>query len=344
MKKRPTQADVARMAGVSTATVSYVVNNQTEGRIPISPMTRDRVLEAIAKLGYQPDARAKSLRSGGTDTIGLLIPDMRNPHYWEIAEGIEDVAQAAGYEMLLASTSMDPQREIDTLHALTRRRVDALILVLSFLDQSRELLRQLSKQHYSVITLGLAETELDRVETGYAQATPRMMSHLFELGHRRIGFVHGVGSPDLASNRIKLFRECYADQKLALDEDLIVYCGKSMEDGYQATGRLLEREPRPTAIIAVNDLLAIGALSAIYERGLDVPGDISVAGFDDISMAAYLNPPLTTVRANAHEIGRQAAALAIKRILKPDLPVQKACVAAELVIRSSTGPAATLIS
>lgn len=339
MKKRPTQADVARMAGVSTATVSYVVNDQTEGKIPISPMTRERVLEAIVKLGYQPDARARSLRSGATDTIGLLIPDMDNPHYWEIAEGVEEKVQAAGFEMLLANTSLDPQREIDTLNGLTSRRIDALILTLSFLDQSRGLLQQLAKQRYSVVTLGYAFPGLDCIETGYAGATAQIMSHLFELGHRRIGFAHGVGSPDLATNRLKVFRKSFSDRDIPLDEDLIVHCGKSMEDGYQATRRLLDLEPRPTAIVTVNDLLAIGALRAITEQGLRVPDDISVAGFDDIPMAAYLNPPLTTVRANAREIGRRAAILALKRIQEPDLPVQKACVEAELVIRSSTGPA-----
>ena len=338
MKKRPTQADVAKLAGVSTATVSYVVNKQTDGKIPISTVTRERVLEAIAELGYQPDARARALRSGGTETLGLLIPDMCNPHYWEIAEGVEDEARSAGYEVLLASTSMNPQREIDTLNALTRRRVDGLILTLSFLEQSRQLLRQLSKGHYSVVTLGASSMdELDRVETGYAAAAPALMEHLFGLGHRRIGFVQGVGSSELATNRIAMFREWYLSRGLPIDDGLIVRCGKSMADGYAATQRLLTLSPRPTAIIAINDLLAIGALRAIYEASLDVPTDISVAGFDDIPMANYLSPPLTTVRANAREIGRQAVTLALKRIHQPDLPVQQVCVEAQLITRASSG-------
>ena len=341
MKKRPTQADVAKLAGVSTATVSYVVNDQTGGRIPISPLTRERVLSAIAELDYQPDARARSLRSGGTETIGLLIPDMHNPHYWEIAEGVEEEMRTAGYGMLLASTSMDPQREVDTLNALAQRRIDALILLLSFLDQSFDLLQQLSAQQYAVVTLGFAVDDLDWVEAGFGSAMPQLMDHLFALGHRRIGFVYGVGSPNMATMRLRLFREAYHQHGFPFDEALFIHCDKAMEDSYHATQTLLAIQPRPTAIITVNDLLAMGALRAIHEAGLRVPQDISVAGFDDIAMASYLTPPLTTVRANAQEIGRQAARLALARIQQPDLPVQTARVEAELVVRASTGPAPT---
>lgn len=339
MNKRPTQADVARLAGVSTATVSYVVNAQSGGRIPISPDTRERVLAAIAELEYQPDARARSLRSGGTKTIGLLIPDMRNPFYWEIVDAVEKEVRAAGYEMLLANTSMDPRREIEALNALSGRRIDALILLISFLDQSREMLRSLAEQRYAVVTFDRVIDELDRVETKYADATPKLMAHLFELGHRRIGFVHGVGSPDLATNRLTLFRECHRLQGLSLDEDLIIHCGESIEDGYQATSSLLSTNPRPTAIVTVNDLLAFGARRAMYEHNLHVPDDVSLAGFDDVSMAAYLNPPLTTVRTNARELGRIAAMLALTRLQQPDLPLRVESVASELVVRASTGPA-----
>ncbi len=341
MKKRPTQADVAKLAGVSTATVSYVVNDQTGGRIPISPLTRERVLSAIAELDYQPDARARSLRSGGTETIGLLIPDMHNPHYWEIAEGVEEEVRLAAYGMLLASTSMDPQREVDTLNALAQRRIDALILLLSFLDQSIDLLQQLSAQQYAVVTLGFAVDDLDWVEAGFGSAMPQLMDHLFALGHRRIGFVYGVGSPNMATMRLRLFREAYHQHGFPFDEALFIHCDKAMEDSYHATQTLLAIQPRPTAIITVNDLLAMGALRAIHEAGLRVPQDISVAGFDDIAMASFLTPPLTTVRANAQEIGRQAARLALARIQQPDLPVQTARVEAELVVRASTGPAPT---
>ena len=243
--------------------------------------------------------------------------------------------------MLLASTSMDPQREVDTLNALAQRRIDALILLLSFLDQSIDLLQQLSAQQYAVVTLGFAVDDLDRVEAGFGSAMPQLMDHLFALGHRRIGFVYGVGSPNMATMRLRLFRQAYHQHGFPFDEALLIHCDKSMEDSYRATQTLLAIQPRPTAIITVNDLLAMGALRAIHEAGLRVPQDISVAGFDDIAMASYLTPPLTTVRANAQEIGRQAARLALARIQQPDLPVQTARVEAELVVRASTGPAPT---
>ena len=243
--------------------------------------------------------------------------------------------------MLLASTSMDPQREVDTLNALAQRRIDALILLLSYLDQSIDLLQQLSAQQYSVVTLGFAVDNLDWVEAGFSNAMPQLMDHLFTLGHRRIGFVYGVGSPNMATMRLRLFREAYHQHGFPFDEALLMHCDKSMEDSYRATQALLAIQPQPTAIITVNDLLALGALRAIHEAGLRVPQDVSVAAFDDIAMASYLTPPLTTVRANAQEIGRQAARLALARIQQPDLPVQTARVEAELVVRASTGPAPT---
>jgi LacI family transcriptional regulator len=304
----------------------------------ISDETRQRVLEGVAQLGYQPDARARSLRAGGTEIIGLLIPDMRNPHYWEIVDGAEDEAHCAGYELLVSSASLNPQREQQALDALSRRRIDALIALPSFPEQSKGPLQELAAQNYPVVVVGHDFTA-DRVVISYEVQTRQVMAHLLALGHRQIGFIFGVGSPALGVKRWSMYQNSLVDVGLPFDESLVDRCGVTVEDGYQAALRLLQRSPRPTALLVINDFLAIGVLRAAAEMGLALPAELSVASFDDIDLAAYLNPPLTTVRRNAREIGRAAVRLAVARIDERDLPVQQVAVEAELVIRASTGPA-----
>jgi LacI family transcriptional regulator len=347
MSKRPTQADVARIAGVSRATVSYVVNGLTEDGIQITSETRDRVLEAVRELGYHPDARAQSLRSGATNTIGLLIPDMQNPHYWEIANGVEQQLQAENFDLLLAATSLDPDRESHFVDALSRRRIDGLILLLTYPDRVRKRLDLLMRSRMPVVIVGSLLEDADAVTAStFDTATPnyydsaiQTMRHLLTLGHRRIGFVYGVANRQLGSDRLNAYRLALEDAGLPFDENLIEPCGTTLESGYQATLRLLERSPRPTALLVINDLLAIGALRAAAVRGLRVPDDLSVASFDDIEMAAYTTPPLTTTRVNAEEVGRTAGRLLLMRLQNPLLPAQHVRIPSRLVVRASTGRA-----
>ncbi|NOZ27797.1 MAG: LacI family transcriptional regulator [Chloroflexi bacterium] len=338
--KRPTQADVARLAGVSRATVSYVINGRTDRSVSITEETRQRVLWAIEQLGYQPHAAAQSLRSGMTKTIGLLIPDMHNPHYWQIVHGVEEAAREQGYDLLLVSTSLDPEREQHSVRALLRRRIDGLILLLTFGDRLTSEIEMLARRHGPVVLLGGQMSDLDTVDPDYGGGAAQMMEHLLSLGHRRIAFIHGVACPTLALGRLVVYRQVLQERGW-LNEDWIIRCGSTLEDGYQATLRLLDLSPRPTAILVVNDLLAIGALRAVADRGLRVPEDISIAGFDDIDVAAYLTPPLTTVRVDSESLGRESVRLALARMRDPERPPQHVHVAAQLVVRASTGPAPT---
>jgi LacI family transcriptional regulator len=340
--KRSTQADVARLAGVSRATVSYVINKDGDSKRLVSGATRQRVLDAIEELGYAPDARARSLRSGDTKTVGLLISQSHNPHYWEVVQGAEDELEKEGYHLLFSSTSLDPNREWQILHSLLRRRMDALILTLSFMEQSKEILQQLISQGYPVVTLGKIAFDTDAVMTTYRNATRELMTHLLALGHQRIGFVFGVGSPDLGKNRMTIYKEALTEAGLPVDESLIDRCGINLEDSYRAALRLLSHEPRPTALLVINDWLAIGALRAAAEKGLRVPDDLSIASFDNTELAAYLFPPLTSIRSAGHEIGRQAAKLALDRIQDPQRPLRRVQIEAQVVYRGSTGPAPAL--
>lgn len=341
--KRPTQSDVARLAGVSRATVSYVINENAQNRYALTDQTRQRVLAAIAQLGYEPDARARSLRSGGSDTIGLLIPDPHNPHYWEIVQGLEDEVQKQGFHLLLASTALDPQRERQILQALLRRRIDALIVTLSFVEQSRTIFERLIARSYPLVTLGTVAFNTDAVMTTYGNAARQIMQHLLDLGHTRIGFVFGVGSPDLGLNRMAAYRESLHDAGLLVDDALIDRCGIRIEDGYAAALRLLSQRPRPTALLVINDWLALGALRAAAECGLRVPQDLSIAGFDNMEMSAYVTPPLTSARSSGQEIGRQAARLALERLQNPTLPPRRLQIEAQMVLRQSTGPVMAVI-
>jgi LacI family transcriptional regulator len=347
MNKRPTQFDVARLAGVSRATVSYVVNGLTEDGITITDKTRQRVLDAVQQLGYQPDARAQSLRSGSTNTVGLLIPDMQNPHYWEISNGVEQQLKAENFDLLLATTSLNPDRELHFVEALSRRRIDGMILLLTYPERVKTRIESLAKSQMPLVIVGSLMMEadphtaelFDSAEPNYADATAQIMRHLMELGHRRIGLVYGVANPTLGMDRLAIYREALKKAGLPSGDELIERCGTTIEAGYQATQRLLDRSPRPTAVLVINDLLAIGALRAATARGLRVPDDLSIASFDDIEMAAYVNPPLTTARVNAEELGRTAARLLLMRLQNPSLPHQHMRIPSRLVIRASTGHA-----
>ena len=338
---RPTQVDVARLAGVSRATVSYVLNGVTDGRVPISDETRQRVLEAIEELGYEPDASAQALRSGSTKTIALIIPDLQNPHFCEYATGIEEAARAAGYHLMLSSTTMNDEYAVEIFRDLARRRFDGLIIASSFILESKDAqatLKQVRKRGLPIVEMD-ENYGVDSVSADYREATREVMSYLLSLGHRRIGLVYGVGNHELGQDRLQPYLESLTAANIPIEKDLIAECGPAIEDGYQAAKRLLELEARPTAIITINDLLAMGALRAAADLKLHVPNDLSLVGYDDIPMADFLIPRLTTVTKDAYTLGLQAFEMLLARIQDPDLPRQVIQHPPRLIIRESTGQA-----
>ncbi|HDQ74210.1 MAG TPA: LacI family transcriptional regulator [Chloroflexi bacterium] len=351
--KRPTQVDVARLAGVSTATVSYVVNGLADGRVPISEETRQRVLEAIEELGYEPDARAQALRLGHSQTIGLILPDIHNPHFWQTADGVEQELRAAGYHLLLSSADLDPDHGKEIFKEMSRR-TDGVILMSAYVFQSEEaqkILTQLLKRRFPIAKIG-EHPELDCVVSNYEAATRQVMAHLLSLQHRRIGLIYGVRSPwddpetvDLpigsagGLDRLLPYQDGLQAAGLPVDPEMIVTCGTTIEEGYQAALQLLKLPNRPTALLAINDLLAIGALRAANDLGLRVPADLSLVGYDDIPLASYLTPRLTTSSKDMVKVGREVAKLLLARIQAPDRSQQKIDVKARFIVRESTGPA-----
>lgn len=338
-KKRPTQADVARAAGVSRATVSYVMNDQTDQRIPISSETRKRVRDVIAQLGYEVDARAQSLRSGDTKTIGVLLPLYENPFFWQILRGISSEAEASGYSLLLAHSSLTPEQENQSVRELAEQRVDGLIMLIGFKSLSEQVMNQLRRSERPIVEISGTPSEFAYVYQGYGAGTRALMSHLLELGHQRIGFVYGVTIDSQGFDRLEAYRQSLEEAGLHYDESLVLQCGELMEDGYQATLELLNRPDRPTALLTINDLLGMSAIRAAADLGLRVPDDVSIASFDDIPSSSFTVPRLTTVSGEPVQNGRDAVRLLLKRIKYPNLPREVIARNWQLIIRESTGPA-----
>ncbi len=339
-QSRVTSRDVAKRAGVSQTTVSFVLNDVAEARI--SEETRQRVLEAVEELGYLPDAPAQALSSGKTNTIALLIPDLRNPHFSEFATGVEEAARAADYHFLLSSTTLiSDEYALDAFKDLVRRRFDGLILASSFILKSTEAQAILARIHkHGLPIVEFSELhDVDAISADYSDATKEVVSYLVSLGHRGIGFVYGVGDYELGLDRLESYQESLKDAGITAKPDLIVECGPTIEDGYQGALKLLNLVPRPTAIIAINDLLAISTMRAAADLGIRVPDDLSVVGYDDIPMANYLVPRLTTVTKDAYTAGQRAFEMLMARMQNPDLPRQLVHLPTKLIVRESTGRA-----
>lgn len=337
--KRPTQKDVAELAGVSRSTVSFIVNGQGDQRVPISEETRQRVLDAIATLGYEPDVRAQALRRGSSRTIGVLFPTLQNPHFVHVLSGIQSAAQEANYSLHLSQSSLSPEQERLNLRDLIQHQVDGFILLSHFKLLPSTMLRHIQKSGSPIVQITTTGSDFDHVLNSYSAGTHALMSHLIDLGHRRIGFVYGVIEESQAYDRLLPYRDALDQAGIPIDESLVQVCGITMEAGYGAARSLLDRADRPTALLVASDLLAIATIRAATDLGMSVPRDVSIAGFDDIPFSSFIVPRLTTVSASPEQNGRDAVQLLLKRLEDPALPQQVIFAETELKIRESTGPA-----
>jgi LacI family transcriptional regulator len=324
--------DVAELASVSIQTVSLVVN----GKAQIGDTTRARVQDAIAQLGYIPHVAAQTLRSGHSGNIGLLIPDAHNPHFWSYVRGVEEVAVQHNYSVLLTISNLDPDCERRALRSLIEQRVDGLVLMLSYPELFCAELEALRRRGKPVVG-DRGNCSGDEVTIPYDRMAREMMAHLLSLGHRRIGLIHSVGRSEHAMERVTAYCESLAAVGPGVEEQLIVRCRPTFAETFEAAEHLLNLRPRPTAILGICDLAAFSAMQAALQRGLRIPQDISIAGFDDIDMSALLTPGLTTARAHSLDAGRTLARLLLDRIANPDRPPRRVEMPAELVIRGSTG-------
>lgn len=312
-RRNPTQADVAHLAGVSQALISYVVNDNAAIAIPEA--TRRRIDAAIEQLGYVPDSIARSLRTRKTLTIAAVIPDITNPFYSAFQRGIQDVSDHHGYDLLTYNTDSSPEKEARCLRLGQQGRVDGLIVVL--FHHAAAQLRDLVDRGVAVVRLEAGRKEagdlpIDNVYIDNDAAAHTIVTYLINQGHRRIGMIGGPHGPRPA--RALGYLRALAEHGIAADESL-VHEGNFQESGGRlAMQGLLSLAFPPTAVFAINDLMAIGAINAIKDAGLRIPDDIAVAGFDNIPAAQFVRPPLTTIAHYPELLGSQAAEMLFERL------------------------------
>jgi LacI family transcriptional regulator len=312
-KKRPTQADVAKLAKVSQAMVSYVVNDTPSISIPEE--SRQRVRDAVRTLGYVPDSAARSLRTRKSFTVAGIIPDITNPFYPAFERGIQDVAEDRGYDLISCNTDGIAAKEHKYLRLAQQGRVDGFVAV--FFHVSATDLRPLLERGVAMVRLEPALKKvgplpLDNIFVDNIGAARTATSYLVGKGHRTIAMLSGRSGPQQA--RVQGYRQALEDHSIPLDDTLIRGNGFDADHGYHAMREVIQRFPRPTAVFAGNDLVAIGAMSAIRDAGLRVPDDIAVVGFDDIHAARHLTPPLTTISQFPERLGRRAAEMLFERL------------------------------
>lgn len=306
----PTISDVAKRAGVANITVSRVLN----GAENVNPVTRRRVEQAIQELGYLPNLAARSLRSGQTRTLALLVPDIGNPFWPSVARGIEDAAQSGGYSIFLCNTDENPTKQRDYLFAVLQQRVDGVILAPC--DPDAASLAPLREQGTPTVIIDRRVDGWD-VDTVYADSVSgarALIQHLLNLGHTRIAALTGPAGVSTAEDRLLGYRLALHEAGIAAEPRLLRYGEYRTTSGYQMAKDVLAAGLAPTAFFAANQAIALGVLDALTERGLDVPRDVALVSFDDLPDVDHLFPFLTVVAQSAYDMGLNAAQLLLSRM------------------------------
>jgi LacI family transcriptional regulator len=329
-----TLQNVAEAAGVSTATVSRVIS----GHKAITEDTANRVRAAMEALGYEPNMLARALRTRQSQAIGLIVPDIANPYFGEVTKGAERRAAELGYNLILCDSDYDQVREARLVMDLTRRFVDGVLLMpLRFQEQTVQALNQ---REIPVVLLDVEVgpyARVNAVETGQGRAVYEGTNYLIDLGHERVAFF--VSPSDLLPNpgMVEGYRGAMQEHGLPHD-DLLIRCKVSMEAAYAAALETLPRRDRPTAVFTIADVMALGIYKAALELNLVIPRDLSVLGFDDMPMASFLNPPLSSMAQDKEEIGRQAVDLLVRQIADGRPSRRIVTMEPRLVVRESCAP------
>ena len=325
--------DVAKLAGVSTATVSHVLNNTRA----VSDVLRDRVAAAMEQLNYRSNAVARSLRVSETLTIGLIVPSVEIPFFARVARCIEAAANEAGYSVILCNSGWSLNQELRYLENLLARRVDGLICI--SLSMTSEHAEPMIKRHTPLVWLEQSrpDSQFDAVQIDNFKGAYDATAHLIGLGHRRIACVTGLVQAQLTVDRLAGYRQAMHDAGLPIDEALLVPGDYTAKVGWSAAHRLMAQPNPPTAIFAYNDLMAIGALQALSELKLSVPGDVALIGFDGIALTEHTSPPLSTVEQPVPEMTKQVMSMLLDRINeRAPATARTVVVQPRLVCRAST--------
>lgn len=335
MVQRVTMSDVAREAGVSLMTVSRVVNDKGE----IRPETRQRVQDVIEKLGYRPSGIARSLAGGQTYTIGLVVPDIANPYFSGIAHGITSVANAEGFGVLLCDCEEETSRELAMLDVLEEKRVDGVIVAAP--RTPTEALLPVLARHPNVVVVNRLFEETDAsTARGYVINDDRsgayhIIQRLLNQGHRHIGFLAGPKTSYGSFRRLVGYQAAHQEQGLAFNPELVRYCVPTVEGGREIARLFVGEYPEMTAMLCFNDLVAIGVLQCCHQLEMQVPQDLAIFGYDDIPMASWVTPALSTCRVNFEGMGREATKLLINYISDCPEDCSNIVMQPKLIIRDS---------
>ena len=321
--------DVARVAGVAVGTVS----NHLNATAPVASSTARKIDRAIGRLGYRVHMGARSLRSHRTQSAGLVLPNISNPFYAEIARAIEFALWQHGFQTLLCDSGGDADRERKHVETLARRRVDGILMIRS--GERSAAVRMLEDLDIPVVFVDRGAKGKPSVTSDNRLGGELVARHLIELGHRRIALLQGENTVGNVRQRTRGFQAELARHDVSIDPRCVVSGPQAVELGYEVE-RLVKLTPRPTAIFATNDIVAIGAWRRLLELGFRVPQDLSLVGFDDIELSKLLFPPLTTVRQEKEAMGQQAAAVFLRLVEGKALEERELVIAPQLMVRGST--------
>jgi LacI family transcriptional regulator len=326
-----TLKDVARRAGVSTATVSHVINDTRY----VSDELKAKVRRAMEELNYHPNAIARSLRRRRTQNIGMIIPDVSYPFLGEVAKGVEDAGFERGYNVILCDSDGKLEREADYIELLQEKKVDGIIFVAA--GESRSHVQALLDQGMPVVVCArqLPGLEVDEVLADNEEAGYQATEHLLGLGHRRIGCIAGPRDLGVSSKRVDGYQRALARHDVSLCEQWIAYASFQPRGGSEAMNELLALNEPPTAVFACSDLMAFGAICAASRTGLRVPQDVAIIGCDDIALAAFASPSLSTVAQPKYDMGVVAVEMLVERIRDRGRPPTRRLLPTELVLRDS---------
>jgi LacI family transcriptional regulator len=335
MTRRVTMSDVAREAGVSLMTVSRVVNGKGE----ISPATRDRVKDVIDALGYRPSGIARSLATHQTNTIGLVVPDIANPFFSSMAQGVTSVANAEAFGVLLCDCAERPERETAMLDVLDEKRVDGVLLAAPR-STTAQLQPVLERHPHTVIVNRVFENADDLSELTYVinddKAGGTMATKfLLDGGHSRIGFLAGPRTSFGSMQRDRGYRSALREAGLEYRRQYVQYCSPTVKGGWEIGERLLQDHPEISAVFCFNDLVAIGLLHCCRALGKSVPDDLAIIGYDDIPMASWVTPALTTCKVQFEEMGRAATQLLIGQISDSETACDNVVLQPTIIVRGS---------
>jgi LacI family transcriptional regulator len=324
--------DVAKRAGVAPITVSRVLNRSGY----FTPEIQARVEAAAAELHYVPNLLARSLRSNRTHTLALVLSDVTNPFWTTVARGVEDAASQQGFTVFLCNTDEREDKQAEYLKVLLRKRVDGVLLVPA--RSSPEPVQMIQKQGVQVVVMDrlVPGAQVDVVRGASRQGAYELTQYLLQLGHRRIAILTGPEDVSTARERVQGYQQALAEFQAPADETLLSYGEYTTESGYTRTERLLDHPQPPSALFAGNNFIAIGALKALRDWGVNAPQDLSVVSFDDIPVSMVVEPFLTVAAQPAYDMGKCATELLLRRIAAPNgSPYREIMLPTELIIRGS---------